>query len=133
MLVISALTPPGFVIEIATLGVGVAAGTFFPAIILGIFDRRTNREGAISGMIFGLVFTTIYIIGTRFAGMPTWFFGISDQGIGTVGMLLNFVVSLVVSRMTSPPPLEIQKIVEDLRSPLAAPAPLQDIGEEQLD
>ena len=60
-------------------------------------------------------------------------FGISDQGIGTVGMLLNFVVSLVVSRMTSPPPLEIQKIVEDLRSPLAAPAPLQDIGEEQLD
>ena len=127
------INPPGFVIEIATLGVGVAAGTFFPAIILGIFDRRTNREGAISGMIFGLVFTTIYIIGTRFAGMPTWFFGISDQGIGTVGMLLNFVVSLVVSRMTSPPPLEIQKIVEDLRSPLAAPAPLQDIGEEQLD
>ncbi|MDE5101760.1 MAG: cation acetate symporter, partial [Trichodesmium sp. St19_bin2] len=63
----------------------------------------------------------------------TWFFGISDQGIGTVGMLLNFVVSLVVSRMTSPPPLEIQKIVADLRSPLAAPAPLQDIGEEQLD
>ena len=65
--------------------------------------------------------------------MPTWFFGISDQGIGTVGMLLNFAVTLVVSRVTSPPPLEIQKIVGDLRSPLAASVPISYIGEEQND
>ncbi|NES69380.1 MAG: cation acetate symporter, partial [Okeania sp. SIO2D1] len=127
------INPPGFVIEIATLGVGVAAATFFPAIILGVFDKRTNREGAISGMIVGLVFTSIYIIGVRFYGMPTWFLGLSDQGIGTVGMLLNFVVTLVVSRMTVPPPLEIQEMVGELRSPLDAPAPIRDIGEEELD
>ncbi|MDJ0553072.1 MAG: cation acetate symporter [Microcoleaceae cyanobacterium MO_207.B10] len=135
------INPPGFVIEIATLGVGIAAATFFPAIILGVFDQRTNREGAISGMIVGLVFTTIYIVGVRFYGMATLFFGLSDQGIGTIGMLLNFIVTLVVSRMTSPPPLEIQEMVGDLRfpkgslreSPLAAPAPISDIGEEQLD
>ncbi|MGK7922609.1 MAG: sodium:solute symporter family protein [Trichodesmium sp.] len=127
------INPPGFVIEIATLGVGIAAATFFPAIILGVFDQRTNREGAISGMIVGLVFTTIYIVGVRFYGMATWFLGLSDQGIGTVGMLLNFIVTLVVSRMTTPPPLEIQEMVGDLRSPLAAPAPISDIGEEQLD
>ncbi|NET46309.1 sodium:solute symporter family protein [Okeania sp. SIO2B3] len=127
------INPPGFVIEIATLGVGVGAGTFFPAIILGVFDKRTNREGAIAGMVVGLVFTSIYIIGVRFYGMPTWFLGLSDQGIGTVGMLLNFVVTLVVSRMTAPPPLEIQEMVEELRSPLAAPVAIRDIGEEQLD
>ncbi|MDJ0516430.1 MAG: cation acetate symporter [Trichodesmium sp. MO_231.B1] len=127
------INPPGFVIEIAILGIGVGAATFFPAIILGIFDKRTNREGAISGMVVGLVFTTIYIIGVRFYGMPTWFFGVSDQGIGTIGMLLNFVVTLVVSRMTDPPPLEIQEMVEELRSPLAAPVPIRDIGEEELD
>ncbi|NEN89923.1 MAG: cation acetate symporter [Okeania sp. SIO3H1] len=127
------INPPGFVIEIATLGVGVGAGTFFPAIILGVFDKRTNREGAIAGMVVGLVFTSIYIIGVRFYGMPTWFLGLSDQGIGTVGMLLNFVVTLVVSRMTAPPPLEIQEMVEELRSPLAAPVAIRDIGEEELD
>ncbi len=127
------INPPGFVIEIATLGVGIAAATFFPAIILGVFDQRTNREGAISGMIIGLVFTTIYIVGVRFYGMATWFLGLSDQGIGTVGMLLNFVVTLIVSRMTTPPPLEIQEMVGELRSPLAAPAPIRDIGEEELD
>ncbi|MEB3342051.1 sodium:solute symporter family protein [Okeania sp.] len=127
------INPPGFVIEIATLGVGVAAGTFFPAIILGVFDKRTNREGAVSGMIVGLVFTTIYIIGIRFYGMPTWFFGISDQGIGAVGMLLNFVVTLVISSLTTPPPLEIQEMVEELRIPLAATLPLSDIGGKQLD
>ncbi|NES04982.1 MAG: cation acetate symporter [Okeania sp. SIO2F4] len=112
------INPPGFVIEIAILGIGVGAATFFPAIILGVFDKRTNREGAISGMVVGLVFTTIYIIGVRFYGMPTWFLGLSDQGIGTVGMLLNFVVTLVVSRMTVPPPWEIQEMVGELRSPL---------------
>ncbi|NEQ35860.1 MAG: cation acetate symporter [Okeania sp. SIO3I5] len=127
------INPPGFVIEIAILGIGVSTATFFPAIILGIFDKRTNREGAISGMIVGLVSITIYIVGVRFYGMPTWFLGLSDQAFGTVAMLLNFVVTFVVSRMTDPPPLEIQEMVEELRSPFAAPAPISDIGEEQLD
>ncbi|NES65378.1 MAG: cation acetate symporter, partial [Okeania sp. SIO2D1] len=76
---------------------------------------------------------SIYIIGVKFAGMPTWFFGISAEGIGTVGMVLNLVITWVVSRMTPPPPLEIQEMVEDLRSPIAVPAPIADIGEEELD
>ncbi|MGB3514416.1 MAG: sodium:solute symporter family protein [Microcoleaceae cyanobacterium] len=127
------INPPGFVSEIVTLAISLAAASFFPVIILGIFDKRSNREGAIAGMVVGLLFTTIYIIGVKFAGMPTWFFGVSSEGIGTVGMVLNFIVTLVVSRMTAPPPLEIQEMVEDLRSPLAAPVAIRDIGEEELD
>ena len=84
-------------------------------------------------MLVGLLFTTIYIIGVKFAGMPTWFFGVSAEGIGTVGMVLNLIVTLIVSRMTPPPPLEIQEMIEDLRLPLAAPVPISDIGEEELD
>ena len=127
------VNPPGFVAQVVAFAFGLAAASFFPAIILGVFDKRTNREGAIAGMVVGLLFTTIYIIGVKFAGMPTWFFNISAEGIGTVGMVLNFIVTLVVSRMTPPPPLEIQEMVEDLRSPLAVPAPIRDIGEEELD
>ena len=127
------VNPPGFVAQVVAFAFGLAAASFFPVIILGVFDKRTNREGAIAGMVVGLLFTTIYIIGVKFAGMPTWFFGVSAEGIGTVGMLLNFIVTLVVSRMTAPPPLEIQEMVEDLRSPLAVPAPIRDIGEEELD
>ncbi|MGB3514099.1 MAG: sodium:solute symporter family protein [Microcoleaceae cyanobacterium] len=127
------VNPPGFVAQVVAFAFGLAAASFFPVIILGVFDKRTNREGAIAGMVVGLLFTTIYIIGVKFAGMPTWFFGVSAEGIGTVGMLLNFVVTFVVSRMTAPPPLEIQQMVEDLRSPLAAPVAIRDIGEEELD
>ena len=127
------INPPGFVAQVVAFAFGLAAASFFPAIILGVFDKRTNREGAISGMVVGLLFTTIYIMGVKFAGMPTWFFGVSAEGIGTVGMVLNFIVTLVVSRMTPPPPFEIQEMVEDLRSPLAVPVPISDIGEEQLD
>ncbi|MGD1807909.1 sodium:solute symporter family protein [Dapis sp. BLCC M126] len=127
------VNPPGFVAQVVAFAFGLAAASFFPVIILGVFDKRTNREGAIAGMVVGLLFTTIYIIGVKFAGMPTWFFGISAEGIGTVGMVLNFIVTLVVSRMTPPPPLEIQEMVEDLRSPIAVPAPISDIGEEELD
>ncbi|MGL6344840.1 MAG: sodium:solute symporter family transporter, partial [Waterburya sp.] len=96
---------------------GLAAASFFPAIIFGIFDKRTNREGAIAGMIIGLVFTTFYIIGVKFYGMTPWFFGVSPEGIGTVGMVLNMLVTFVVSRLTPPPPPEIQQMVEELRSP----------------
>ncbi|MGB7443947.1 MAG: cation acetate symporter, partial [Coleofasciculaceae cyanobacterium] len=96
---------------------GLAAASFFPVIILGIFDKRTNKEGAISGMIVGLAFTAFYIIGVKFLNMPTWFFGVSAEGIGTLGMVINLIVTFVVSRFTPPPPIEIQEMVEDLRTP----------------
>jgi cation/acetate symporter len=68
-------------------------------------------------MVTGLIFTIAYIVGVKFGGMPAWFFGVSAEGIGTVGIVLNFVVTLVVSRLTPPPPAEIQALVENLRSP----------------
>ncbi|MEM6253187.1 MAG: sodium:solute symporter family protein [Cyanobacteria bacterium P01_D01_bin.156] len=109
--------PPGFVGQVVAFAFGLAASSFFPVIVLGIFDERTNREGAISGMLVGLIFTAAYIIGVKFLNMPTWFFDISAEGIGTFGMVLNLVVTLVVSRLTPPPPPEIQKMVQDLRIP----------------
>lgn len=127
------INPPGFVGQVVALAFGLAAASFFPAIILGVFDKRTNREGAIAGMLTGLIFTTIYIVGVKFYSMPLWFFGISAEGIGTLGMIINFVVTLIVSRNTPPPPPEIQAMVESLRIPEDAPPALEDIGEEQLD
>ena len=127
------INPPGFVAEVVAFAFGLAAASFFPVIILGIFDKRTNREGAIAGMIVGLAFTTFYIIGVKFYGMPTWFLGISPEGIGTLGMVINFIVTYTVSRLTPPPPLAVQEMVEHLRSPELDGAPLSDLGEEQLD
>ncbi|MBE9215012.1 cation acetate symporter [Plectonema cf. radiosum LEGE 06105] len=112
------VNPPGFVAQVVAFAFGLAAASFFPAIFLGIFDKRTNKEGAIAGMLTGLIFTTVYIIGVKFAGMPTWFFGISAEGIGTLGMIINLIVTLIVSRLTPPPPPEIQALVENLRSPV---------------
>lgn len=109
--------PPGFVGQVVAFAFGLAASSFFPAIVLGIFYKRTNREGAIAGMLTGLIFTTSYIVGAKFLGMPTWFFGVSAEGIGTFGMVLNFIVTLTVTQFTPPPPPEIQKMVEDLRIP----------------
>ncbi len=103
--------------QVVAFAFGLAAASFFPVIFLGIFDKRTNKEGAITGMLTGLIFTIAYIIGVKFAGMPTWFFGVSAEGIGTLGMVINFIVTLIVSRLTPPPP-EIQALVEDLRSPV---------------
>lgn len=111
------INPPGFVAQVVAFAFGLAASSFFPVIVLGIFDRRTNREGAIAGMITGLVFTLFYIIGVKFGGMQPWFFGVSAEGIGTLGMIINFIVTLVVSRLTPPPPPEIQEMVEYLRAP----------------
>lgn len=111
------INPPGFVAQVVAFAFGLAAASFFPVIILGIFDQRTNREGAIAGMIVGLAFTVFYIVGVKFYGMSPWFFGVSAEGIGTLGMVINFIVTLVVSRLTPPPPLEVQQMVEDLRSP----------------
>ena len=111
------INPPGFVAQVVAFAFGLAASSFFPIILLGIFDKRTNREGAIAGMITGLAFTLFYIIGVKFGGMQPWFFGVSPEGIGTLGMIINFIITLVVSRLTPPPPPEIQEMVEDLRTP----------------
>ncbi|KJH73067.1 sodium:solute symporter family protein [Aliterella atlantica] len=122
------VNPPGFVAQVVAFAFGLAAASFFPAILLGIFDKRTNKEGAISGMVVGLIFTLFYIIGVKFAGMPAWFFGVSAEGIGTLGMLLNLSVTFVVSRLTAPPPVEIQEMVEDLRMPAGELAPTEAAG-----
>ncbi len=114
--------PPAFVAQVVAFAFGLAAASFFPAIIMGIFYKRMNKEGAVSGMIVGLAFTFIYIVWYKFVdpsidNVEGWWFGISPQGIGTLGMLLNFAVALVVSRMTPPPPDHIQALVEDIRVP----------------
>ncbi len=120
--------PPGFVAEVVAFAFGLAAASFFPAIMLGIFDKRTNMQGAIAGMLTGLVFTIGYIL--YFKGIfitpmaenipANWLFGISPEGIGSVGMLLNFAVALVVSRITPPPPAEVQAMVDSIRIPRGA-------------
>ncbi|MCG8455005.1 MAG: cation acetate symporter [Holophagales bacterium] len=116
------INPPGFVAEVVAFAFGLAAASFFPVILLGIFDKRTNRQGAIAGMIVGIGFTAFYIIGNRFFGMQPFVLGISAQGIGTVGMVLNLATTLVVSRLTPPPPEEIQEMVENVRVPRGAGA-----------
>ncbi|MCB0194774.1 MAG: cation acetate symporter [Anaerolineae bacterium] len=123
------INPPGFVAEVVAFAFGLAAASFFPLILLGIFDKRTNNTGAVAGMIVGLVFTTIMIVGQRsvqLLGTPEPmigpFMGITAQGIGTVGMILNFVIAFVVSRATEAPPQEIQDMVESVRIPRGAGA-----------
>lgn len=119
------VNPPGFVAEVVAFAFGLAAASFFPAIILGIFDKRTNMPGAMAGMITGIVFTAAYIIYFKFinkaANTPDhWFMGISPEGIGTLGMVINAVVTLVVSRMTPAPPLKVQEMIESIRVPRGA-------------
>jgi cation/acetate symporter len=111
------VNPPGFVSQVVAFAFGLAAASFFPVIVLGIFDKRTNAEGAIAGMLTGFIFTIIYIIGVKFTGMTPWFFGVSAEGIGTLGMIINFIVTITVSRCTPPPGADIQALVEDLRTP----------------
>ncbi|MDH3283129.1 MAG: cation acetate symporter [Acidobacteriota bacterium] len=123
--------PPGFVAQVVAFAFGLAAATFFPVILLGIFDRRTNRQGAVAGMIVGLLFTAIYIAGNRSDKifgteeplMGPWCFGISAEGIGAVGCLLNFVVALAVSHMTAPPSARVQALVDSIRLPRGAHEP----------
>ncbi len=122
------LNPPGFVAQVVALAFGLAASSFFPAILLGIFDKRMNKEGAISGMICGILFTAIYIwyFKPQLGGPGTpdgYWFGIKPEGIGALGMMINLVISLVVSRLTPPPPKEIQELVEDIRIPRGAASP----------
>ncbi|NET60970.1 MAG: cation acetate symporter [Symploca sp. SIO2E6] len=123
------INPPGFVGQVVAFAFGLAAASFFPVIVLGVFDKRTNKEGAIAGMATGLIFTAFYIIGVKFGGMSPWFFGVSAEGIGTLGMIINLIVTLVVSRLTPPPPLEIQEMVEDLRIPESILPPGEAAGE----
>ena len=126
------INPPGFVAEVVAFAFGLAAASFFPVILLGVFDKRTNREGAICGMTVGLLFTAGYILGCRTdrifpfveqALFDPWFFGISPEGIGAVGCLLNFAVTIIVSHLTAPPPEEIQRFVEGVRIPRGAHEP----------
>ncbi|ATP09907.1 cation acetate symporter [Aeromonas salmonicida] len=122
------INPPGFVAEVVAFAFGLAAASFFPAIIMGIFYKKMNKEGAISGMLAGMVFTVGYIIYFKgifitpmAANVPeNWLFGISPEGIGSVGMVINFVVAFVVSRFTATVPLEVQEIVESIRFPKGA-------------
>ena len=117
--------PPGFVAQVVALAFGLAAASLFPAILLGIFSMRVNREGAIAGMLTGLLFTMGYIV--YFKGIfmeplaenvtANWLFGISPEGIGAVGMILNFAVSLIVSAVTKKPPEGVRVMVQSIRVP----------------
>ena len=121
------INPPGFVAATVALAFGLAAASFFPAIVLGIFDKRMNREGAISGMIVGISLMFFYMLKYKlqyFGGgtAEDWWFGISPEGFGTIAMVVNLTVSFVVSRMTPEPPTEVQDIVENIRVPRGAGA-----------
>ena len=114
--------PPGFVAEVVAFAFGLAAASFFPVILLGIFSTRMNREGAIAGMMIGLIFTFSYIVYFKFIDpvsnhAENWWFGISPEGIGALGMVFNFVVSSVVSKFTPAPPQAIQDLVQSIRIP----------------
>ena len=113
------INPPSFIIETIALAFSIGASTIFPAIFLGIFFKSINREGVISGMLAGLVFSLSYIIYYQFLGGKEhgYWMNISSQGIGVVGLILNVLISILVSRFTTPPPEEIQDLVEDMRYP----------------
>jgi len=119
------INPPGFVAAVVALAFGLAAASFFPAIILGIFDKRMNKEGAIAGMIVGMLLMLFYMMKFKldmFGGGTSedWWFGTSPEGFGTVAMVVNVVISVTVSRLTSAPPQHVQEIVENIRIPSGA-------------
>ena len=121
------INPPGFVAATVALAFGLAAASFFPAIILGIFYKRMNKEGAIAGMIVGIVTMLYYMLKYKLGWfddvLPSkseWWFGISPEGFGSVAMLLNFIVSITIMKFTPPPPQEVQDIVERIRIPSGA-------------
>ena len=125
------INPPGFVAAVVALAFGLAAASFFPAIILGIFYKKMNKEGAIAGMVVGISLMLFYMLKFKFgifdggkaavAGLKSdWWFGISPEGFGTIAMLVNFAVSLIVNRFTGEVPEEVQDIVENIRIPSGA-------------
>lgn len=116
------INPPAYVAQVVAFAFGLAAASFFPAIVLGIFNKRMNKYGAIAGMIAGFSFTAIYIIYFRFINpsvdnADNWFFGISPEGIGALGTIINLAVALTVARFTPEPPMEVQAIVANIRLP----------------
>jgi cation/acetate symporter len=118
------VNPPGFVGQVVAFAFGLAAASFFPAIILGIFYTRMNKEAAIAGMLTGIIFTAGYIVFFVFVrkdlnNVDHWLFGISPEGIGTLGMLLNLAVSLIVCHISPPPPQDIRELVMNIRVPRA--------------
>lgn len=125
------INPPGFVAAVVALAFGLAAASFFPAIILGIFHKKMNKEGAVSGMIVGLLLMLFYMLKFKFGifdggkeavdGLKaSWWFGISPEGFGTIAMIVNFIVAFVVNSFTPAPPQEVQDIVENIRIPSGA-------------
>jgi cation/acetate symporter len=122
------INPPGFVAEVVAFAFGLAAASLFPAILMGIFSRRMNREGAIAGMVTGLFFTVVYITWFKFVDPASntaehWWFGISPEGIGTIGAVINFVVAFAVARAFSAPPEGVQKMIERIRIPAGVERP----------
>lgn len=120
------INPPGFVAAVVALAFGLAAASFFPAIILGIFHKRMNKEGAVAGMVVGMLLMLYYMAKYKLGWIgdlpdkSEWWFGISPEGFGTVAMVANFIVALVVSKFTPAPPQEVQDIVENIRIPSGA-------------
>lgn len=120
------INPPGFVAAVVALAFGLAAASFFPAIILGIFHKRMNKEGAVAGMVVGMLLMLYYMAKYKLGWIgdlpdkSEWWFGISPEGFGTVAMIANFIVALVVSKFTPAPPQEVQDIVENIRIPSGA-------------
>lgn len=117
--------PPAFVAQVVAFAFGLAAASLFPAILLGVFSKRMNKEGAISGMVAGLVFTFSYIVYFKFISPESntaahWLFGISPEGIGFIGAILNFAVAGLVARLTAPPPAAVQDLIDDIRLPSGA-------------
>ncbi|MFY8298643.1 sodium:solute symporter family protein [Pseudoalteromonas sp. SS15] len=116
------INPPGFVASVVAFAFGLAAASFFPAIIMGIFSKKMNKEGAIAGMVTGIGFTAAYIIYFKFISPElnapaNWLFGISPEGIGIIGMLVNFIVAAVVLKLTAETPKEVQDMVDSIRNP----------------
>ena len=119
------INPPDFVAATVALAFGLAAASFFPAIILGIFSKRMNKEGAIAGMVVGIVLMLFYMLKFKFDWFgggteADWWFGVSPEGFGTVAMIVNFIVSIAISRVTPAPPEHVQEIVENIRIPSGA-------------
>lgn len=119
------IRPPGFVAQVVAFAFGLAAASFFPAIVMGIFSKRMNKEGAVAGMSAGILFTAAYIIYFKFMNPQlntpeNWWFGISPEGIGTLGMLINFGVAISVAAFTKAPPPSVREIVERIRVPRGA-------------
>ena len=120
------VNPPGFVAQVVALAFGLAAASLFPAILMGVFFKDMNREGAIAGMVAGLVATLGYIVWFKspwFAGVngpENWLFGISPEGFGAIGMLINFSVAAAVARFTAPTPVYVRALVDDIRLPQGA-------------